>query len=403
MSTTDDVIERTSPEPLPSTPAELLEWCRTHRADNPVHYDERQRSWQVFRYVDVAEVLGDPARYLADLGDLRPSNPELDLMQRGNFVNMDGPRHRMLRGLVSQAFTSKVVTALTPKITTLTGELLDAVADRESFDLVDALAYPLPVTVVSELLGVPAEDRPLFRRWAEQLFPFNEEDSNVAGTQDAMDALIPAVREMIEYFRAQLDRRRARPADDLTTRLVEAETAADKLTDDDIIGVITLLLTAGHVTTTALLGNAVLTLHEHPEAAARLRTDRDALPSAVDEVLRYRPSLPWLTRRTATEVTLAGQVIPAGDVIMPWLVSANRDEAKFRDPDVFDIGRRPNQYLSFGHGIHYCLGAPLAKLETRIALGLLFDRYREIAVVDDEFHHPFAMGGAKSLSVAVVR
>jgi cytochrome P450 len=401
MSTTDDVIARTSPEPLPSTMPELLEWARAHRANHPVHYDERQRSWQVFRYADVATVLSDPDSYLADLGARRPSNPELDLMQQGNFVNMDGPRHKMLRGLVSQAFTPKMVGTLAPRITTLVTELLDAVADRDSFDLVDELAYPLPVTVISELLGVPAEDRPLFRRWAGQLFPFNEEDPDVAGTQDAMDALIPAVREMIEYFRALLARRRARPAEDLTTRLIAAEETGGKLIDDDIVGVITLLLTAGHVTTTALLGNAVLTLDEHPAAAAKARADREALPQALDEVLRFRPPLPWLTRRTATDMTIGGQLIPAGEILMLWLVSANRDEAKFVAPDVFDIGRRPNQYLSFGHGIHYCLGTPLAKLEARIALGLLFDRFREIAVMDSEFHHPFAMGGAKRLEVAV--
>lgn len=403
MSTTDDVIAKTSPEPLPATPAELLEWARRHRADNPVHYDERQRAWQVFRYADVAGVLGDPNRYLADLGDRRPSNPELDLMQRGNFVNLDGPRHKMLRGLVSQAFTPRVVNTLEPRITALAADLLDAVADRDSFDLVEDFAHPLPVTVISELLGVPVEDRPLFRRWADQLFPFNEEDPDVAGTQDAMDALIPAVREMIAYFRALIDRRRGRPAEDLTTRLIAAEEAGAKLTDDDIVGVVTLLLTAGHVTTTALLGNAVLTLDEHPDAAAEVRADRTALPPAVDEVLRYRPSLPWLTRRTAAEVTLAGRSIPAGEVVMLWLVAANRDEAKFPNPDVFDLRRRPNQYLSFGYGIHHCLGAPLAKLQARIALGLLFDRFRELSVVDSGFHHPFALGGAKHIRVAVSR
>jgi cytochrome P450 len=404
MSTTDNMIAPASPpEPLPSTMAELLDWARGHRAKGPVHYDERQRSWQVFRYADVARILGEPDSFLADLGDRRPSNPEIDLMQRGNFVNLDGRRHKMLRGLVSQAFTPKVVDTLAPRITAIAAELLDAVAERDSFDLVDDFAYPLPVMVISELLGVPAEDLPSFRRWAEQFFPFNEEDPDVAGTQDGMDALIPAVREMIRYFRALLDRRRARPAEDLTTGLITAGVDGDKLDDDDIIGVVTLLLTAGHVTTTALLGNAVLALDEHPDAAARLRADRAVLPSALDEVLRYRPPLPWLTRRMAADGIVAGQPIPANEVVMLWVVSANRDEAKFADPDTFDVDRRPNRYLSFGHGIHYCLGAPLARLEARIALGLLFDRFREITVVDSEFHHPFAMGGPKHLRLSVAR
>lgn len=401
MTTTESPTE-VAPAGIPADFAQLVQWTRWHRAHRPVYYDEQQRSWQVFRYEHLSEILGDPGRYLADLGDLQPSNPDLDLVRKGNFVNMDGSRHRKLRGLVAQAFTPKVVANLEPRIVALAGELLDA-AESDQFDLVGQLAYPLPVIVIAELLGIPAADRVHFRRWAEEFFPFDETEPDIAGTQDAVDSLTPTVRQMTAYLMDHIAERRRRPREDLTSRLVQAEIDGERLADDEMVGLIALLLTAGHITTAALLGNAVHTLDRRPAVTARLRADRSAVPGAIDEVLRFRPPLPRLTRRTATDVTLGGQRLPAGEIVALWLVSGNRDEAKFPDPDVFDVDRRPNQHLSFGHGIHFCLGAPLARLETRLALGLLFDRYREINLIGaGEFHHPFAINSAKRLPVRVV-
>src|SRR5262249_17652785 len=182
------------------------------------------------------------------------------------------------------------------------------------------------------------------------------------------------------YLLAHIQRRRARRADDLTSELVSADVDGERLDDQEIVGFIGLLLLAGHITTTALLGNSILTLDEHPDAAAELRGDPTRLPAAIEEVLRYRSPFPRVARRAASNVELGGHAIAANEIVIPWIASANRDPAQFREPDRFDIGRTPNPHLAFGHGIHFCLGAPLARLEAKIALGMLLERYREIAV-----------------------
>lgn len=401
MTATDESIASTS-DPIPSTVDELMAWAERRRARGPVYRDEQQASWQVFRYADVGEVLGDPGRYLADLGDLLPTNPDLELVQRGNFVNMDGPRHKMLRGLVAQAFTHRVVSGMEPRIKQLTAEILDDIGTADRVDLVERLAYPLPVMVIADLIGIPPADRSLFRSWAEEFFPFDEKEPQLTSSQEAIDTLTPTVREMTAYLLDLIRDRRFRPTDDLTSRLVKADLDGDRLTADDMVGLIALLLTAGHITTAALLSSTVFVLDQHPEAAAQVRADRSLLPTAIEEVLRFRPPLPRLTRRTAVDVTLGGQRIPAGEIVVLWLASANRDEAQFPAADRFDVARRPNRHLSFGHGIHFCLGAPLARLETRIALDAMLDRYRDIAVEDGAaFHHPFAILSAKRLPVRV--
>ena len=401
---TTDELTATAPEPIAATMAELLDWAATARERGPVHYDERQESWQVFRHADVQTVLNDPAHYLADLGDLLPTTPELELVQRGNFVNMDGARHRMMRSMVAQAFTPRAVAAMTDRIAAFATDLIDDLADRDGFDVVTDLAYPLPVMVIAELIGIPAADRELFRSWAEEFFPFDEDEPQLTSSQEVVDTLTPTVREMIDYLTAHIRSRRLHPRDDLTSRLITAEHDGARLTDEDMIGLIALLLTAGHVTTAALLGSTVLQLHEHPDAARLVRADPTLLPSAIEEVLRFHPPLPRLTRRTATTVSLGGRVIPAGQILVLWLVSANRDERRFPDPDTFDVRRRPNQHLSFGHGIHFCLGAMLARQETAIAVERLMARYRSIEVVGEgDFHHPFAILSAKHLPVRVTR
>src|SRR5262249_21708862 len=212
------------------------------------------------------------------------------------------------------------------------------------------------------------------------------------------------IREMNGYLLAHIRQRRARRADDLTSELVGVEVDGERLDDQEIVGFVGLLLLAGHITTTALLGNAVLTLDEHPGAAAELRADPTRLPGAIEEVLRYRSPFPRLARRAARDVELGGQAIAANEIVILWLASANRDPAKFPEPDRFDVRRTPNPHLAFGHGIHFCLGAPLARLEARIALGILLERYREIAVARDEaveLYNPWTMISAKRLPVQV--
>ena len=392
----------------PFTLEALLAWLRSQREDGSVQHDERQRVWQVFGYADAERVLSDPSAFSSDFSEIMPHQRDFDLFARGNFVRMDPPKHRKLRSLVSQAFTPRMVTGLAPRIAELTAELLDDVDGAERFDLIDRLAYPLPVIVIAELLGIPADDRVIFRRWAETLFSSNQQTTELklddAALRTLFDAVAPTMREMNDYLLAHVRRRRARPAHDLTSALASAEVDGERLDDQEIVGFVGLLLLAGHITTTALLGNSILTLDEHPGVAAELRKDPTRLPPAIEEVLRYRPPFPRLARRAASAVTLGEHAIATDEIVVVWIAAANRDPARFPEPDRFDLRRTPNPHLAFGHGIHFCLGAPLARLEAKIVLGILLERYRDIAVARDapvEFYNPWTMISAKRLPVRV--
>ena len=383
---------------------DLLAWLEAGRARGQVHFDDTQQCWHVLGHPEVGVVLSDPAVFSSDITVLRPAQDDLALFQRGNFVQMDPPQHRKLRTLVSQAFTPRVVADLEPRIAELTIQLLDEVDER--FDLIDALAYPLPVIVIAEMLGVPASDRPLFRRWADVLFSqdVDPDQSLRSASEQAVTAVAPTMREMNAYFLDHIRSRRASPGRDLTSKLVQAEVDGERLADEEIIGFVGLLLLAGHVTTTATLGNSVVCFQDAPDAVAQVRADPGLLPAAIEEVLRVRTPFPRLARMTTADAELAGVTIPAGQVVIPWLTAANRDERVFAEPHRFDVHRTPNPHLSFGHGIHFCLGAPLARLEARVALRLLLERYRDVEVAADEAveqRNPWTMVAVSRLPLEV--
>ncbi|MGH3976503.1 MAG: cytochrome P450 [Pseudonocardiaceae bacterium] len=384
----------------------VFAWFRTMLDTQPVQpvvLDDNQL-WQVFSYTDVSRILSDTVTFSSDTTALTPPQADLDLFTKGNIVVMDPPRHRKMRTLVSQVFTPRVVAALAPRIAEITTSLLDSADGTDRFDLVDALAYPLPVTVIAELLGVPAQDLPQFRIWAEALFNQQTVDATTVITEEIVNAIAPTVRELNEYLLGHIRARRQQPADDLISRLIAAEVDGERLADEEIVGFAGILLFAGHITTTALLGNAVLCFDRHPRAAAAVRADRNLLPAAIEEVLRFRSPIPRLARVTTTDVELGGHTIPAGQLVMPWIAAANRDAARCPDPDRFDIHRNSAGHLAFGHGIHFCIGAPLARLEAKIALDILLTRYQDI-VVDDagsiEFQNPWEMISVKQLPVRV--
>lgn len=396
-------MTRTDPikVPLADGSDELFDWLARMRDEHPV-WQENDGAYHVFRHEDVSRVLADPAVFSNDSSRI---NPELAHLVRGNINSMDPPEHAKLRTLVSQAFTPRTVAGLAPRITELTIELLDQVTGDE-FDLVDALTFPLPVIVIAELLGVPAQDRGLFRAWIDRLLSLqglsSREEVNT-DSPDFLDRITEATHEMDGYLLEHCRDRRRNPKDDLISRLTLAEVDGERLSDDEVVKFANVLFAAGNITTTLLLGNAVMCLDGTPGALTRLRADRGLVRPTIEEVLRLRPPFTTVSRVTTRDVEVAGTLIPANRMVTPWLMSANQDERRFLEPRRFDIDRDSSRHLAFSRGIHFCIGAPLARLEGEIALGALLDRYREIAVRWDEpiGFHERGIWGAKNVPVRV--
>jgi cytochrome P450 len=299
------------------------------------------------------------------------------------FIFFDPPRHTKLRALISKAFTTRVVANLGPRIRQLSRELLDEVIERGEVDLVAAYSAPLPMRVIAELLGVPAEDWPRYKRWSDAILKV----ANTFAPGEETDRIFKAYGAVTEEMRADLPaliaQVRSARSDALLTRLVEAEVDGERLTPEEVLGFVQLLLVGGQETTVNLINNAVLCFVEHPDQLARLRADPQLLPSTIEEVLRFRSPLQWMPRATTRNVELQGRVIPAGKLVLPMMGSANRDAGRFADAGRFDISRDPNPHLAFGHGIHACLGAPLARLEARIALADFLERVKGFELATD--------------------
>ena len=371
------------------------DWYRQMRETQPVYHDPDWGAWHVFRYADVARVLSDYATFSSDesryvQAEYRDSSPI-----SSSILRMDPPRHRQLRHLVSQAFTPRMVTQMESRIKEITNGLLDQVAAKGEMDAIRDLAYPLPVTVIAELLGIPTELREDFKRWSDALVSGDEET-----TEEERQALFQEIRGMFSYFSQVLDERRAHPQNDLVSALLVAEVDGEHLSDLELLGFCGLLLVAGNETTTNLIGNVILCLDENPGVVERLRANRALVPGAIEEALRYYSPIKTMTRYTSTATTIGYQRIEAGQFIIPWISAADRDEAEFPDADRFDIEREPNRHLGFGRGIHFCLGAPLARLEVKIALNAMLDRLPGAWQVSDVPLEPiksFIVFGTKNL------
>lgn len=340
------------------------------RATAPVVFDPAQALWHVYGYADVQRVLSDWAVFSSGSrrgqGRAEGENPFA-----ASLINTDPPRHRALRALVTQAFTPRTVAALAPRITAIVEGLLDAVPADRPLDAIGDLAYPLPMIVIAELLGIPATARDEFKRWSTAVI-------TAVNTTSTGSPAAGELRAMLVYFQDLLAARRRDPQDDLISHLLAVQIDGVYLTQSELLGFCVLLLIAGNETTTNLLGNALLCLDEQPGLWDRLRHDPPLVPPLLEEVLRYRSPVQSMFRGTVQPATLSGQVIPAGQTVVAWIGSANRDAAQFPAADQFDIDREPNRHIAFGHGIHYCLGAPLARLEAKIALEILLTRYGAI-------------------------
>jgi cytochrome P450 len=358
-------------DPYP-TYSELRSTAPVHRTTLP----DGRGVWLVTRYEDVLAIFKDE-RFVKDWRKVMtpeqlaqiPPIPEVMKPLSQNMLDTDPPDHERLRALVSKAFTPRLIERLRPRVQAISDSLLDAVEDRGEMDLIDDYAFPLPITVIAELLGVPSEDRNEFREWSDAAVSGN------ATKEYLEEVLIPHMQAFTDYLHALFKEKRKHPREDLISALVRAEEAGERLNEDELLGMVFLLLVAGHETTVNLIGNGVLALLRHPEQLEKLRNDPSLIKPAIEELLRYDGPVETSTERFAREdVAIGGKVIPKGEMVLVVIAAADRDPERFHDPDVLDITRADNKHLAFGKGIHHCLGAPLARMEGQIAIGTLLRR-----------------------------
>ena len=346
-----------------------------------------ERVWLVTRYPEVRAALADPRLYKDWAGKLTSPDwvpDEVIGYLSVHMLNTDPPNHTRLRKLVTKAFTARRVAGLRPRVEAITTSLLDTIEARatelgstggeNTVDLIEAFAFPLPVTVICELLGVPAEDRAQFRQWSNA----------IVASEGEPGSFRTAGAAMFHYFTELVADKRAHPADDLVSALIEARDSGDSLDERELIAMLFLLLVAGHETTTSLIASGTLALLTNPAELERLRSDPSLLPGAVDELLRYVNPLNHATDRFTLEpVEIGGVTIPAREWVLCVTSSANRDSGRFPDADRLDVGRDAGGHVAFGHGIHYCLGAPLARLEGEVAFGALLSRFPGLSLAAD--------------------
>ncbi|MFJ9846672.1 cytochrome P450 [Kitasatospora sp. NPDC101155] len=359
--------------------AELLDWLKRMREDQPVFRDPIG-IYHVFRHEDIQQVTLNPETFSSNSATVMPGVPAE--LTSGMLSVTDPPAHASLRKIAGQAFTPKRIKDLEPRVVEISEQLLADVPAGE-FDFVDHFAHPQPALVIAELLGIPREDVAKFRDWDEKLLATQVPDRNneaemAAAAEVAMGG--GAFAELKAYVLELCAKRRAQAEDDFISALVHAEVDGERLADNEVANLCIQLLLAGHVSTTAVLGHLILMLDKHPEVAAELRADRELIPAAIEELLRHQPPAPKFARFTTVDTEVAGTAIPAKSVVMVWVMSANHDERVFTEPERFDIHRNPNKHMAFGHGIHFCFGSALARIEIRVALELLFDKFADVRI-----------------------
>ena len=372
---------------LPSFQTDPYPHYAALRASEPVHFSAALQAWVLTAYEDCALALRDDETFSssADTASgqlaavLQQQRRQFPLGETPTVLNSDPPVHTRLRTLLNRAFTPRAIEGLRPRIEEIAASLLaDAGASPGRFDVAAGFAQPLPIIVIAELLGVPPEDRDRFKRWSVAIARM----TNVLNPPAVLEAAREATSELIAYMDGVVAQRRRAPGADILTALAVAEEDGERLSHDELLAFSILLLLAGHETTSNLIGNGLLALAARPELAARLQADRSLLPAAVEELLRYDSSVQGVVRFARRQTELRGRTIEQGAVLLPLVGAANRDPAQFSDPDELDIERSPNRHLAFGRGIHFCLGAPLARLEGEIAFAALLDRFPEPRVAE---------------------
>ena len=386
-------------------PYPLYAWLREN---DPVHWSESFRGWIITRYEDVNQILLNPARFSSDrfrklaeeFASRRPAVQAVTNVMREWFIFNDPPDHTRMRRLLRDTFTPLVLRRMEPRIQEVIDGLLDQAAGREEMDFIRDFAFPLPATVIAVILGSPVEDIDDLKRWSDQITAF------VGASQDEADNMEEAkagLESMVEYFRSIIKARRAKPRDDLISLMLAADDDGAVLSDDDVAFNCPLLVVAGHETTANLLGNGLYHLLRNPGQYRILRDNPDLVPRAVEEFLRFDGPVPGVVRIAAEELEMHGRTIRRGEMMFVFMNSANRDPAQFPDPDVLDITRESNRHLSFGYGIHFCLGAPLARLEARLAISTLMTRFGGLTLLNEspEWIPQIFLRGLKSLPIAL--
>lgn len=379
------------------------------RAEAPVFrviLPDKRPAWLITRYDDVIAVLKDE-RFAKDTNnamqrdqlDKQPWKPSMFKALDRNMLDLDGADHDRLRRLVHSAFTPRLIETMREQIETVANDLLDAVQAQGRMDLIRDYALQLPATIIAQMLGIPPQDRHKFQRWSYTALALTS-----VGSFSRLRA-IPSLLGFVSYARRLVKERRRQPQDDLITALVKAGSENDQLSEDEIVGMIVLLLIAGHETTSNLIANGTLALLRHPDQLARLQENPSLIKPAIEELVRFESPVEMATERYAREpITIAGTTIPRGELVFAVLASANRDEQQFPNGDTLDLTRDPNRHLSFGQGIHYCLGAPLARMEGQIALNTLLRRIPDLrlSVPDDQlrWRRTLVVRGMESMPVA---
>ena len=373
-------------------PLNPFPWYQVLRERHPVYYAPEFHSWFIARYQDVQRIIDDRILFSSEQSVRRRAvgRPEEEKNIARTLLWADPPHHRQLRSLISQAFTPRTISDLEPRVTEIVHAHLHKAASQGAMDIIKDLANPLPIIVIAELLGIPTTDQEQFKYWSDIIVsPARQEKKR-------------AVQEMNTYFLTIIEQRRRNPQHDLISALLAAQIDGVHLTDSELLNFCRLLLVAGHETSTNLIGNAFLTFLEHPEVIEEFRADPSLMLAAIEEVARYRSPIQRVRRAATQDVKIEDRIIKAGSIISPLLGSANRDENVFTQPDVFDIHRTPNRHLAFGHGIHYCIGASLARLETRITIEALLTRFQDLQRVTDNPLQPIGSAfvyGVRSLPI----
>ena len=347
--------------------------------------------WLLLDYDGVKRVLADH-----DVFSSRVPGPQ------SWFIFSDPPAHAKMRAIVSRAFTPRIVANLEPQVRELSRGLLDHALSRGVIDIALDFSVPLAINVIATIMGIPTEDWPLYRRWSDTILALSNVRAGGPQAQQAIRDFSSVTAEMSDYLAALIERRLATPQDDLVTRLVQAEVDGERLFHEEILGFFQLMIVAGQETTSDLINNSVLCLMENPEQLAVLRAQPELLPSAIEEVLRFRSPTQWVTRIVRRDIELHGALIKTGAFVMPVIGSANRDPRQFPNPDRFDISRDSNSNIAFGHGIHFCLGSALSRMEARVAVSEILAKFKNFEPDSSqpwEPRNPIQVHGPSSLPI----